>query len=448
VPARSNVKEFKEAAADMGITLLPWQVVAARYITALGAGGRWLYREVCVVVARQNGKTELLLPRILLGLMLGRRMLHTAQVRALPEQTFRTVARLLNGHPDVVEIRFANGQELIRTANGGTYALVAPRNSVRGLSADDVFIDEVREQSDFDLIAAIKPTMTASRNPQIIYLSNAGDEDSVVLNDLRRRADVSPQLAYLEWSAAPERTLGDWAGWAEANPALGHFGGMADNLHEAYRTLVEAGTAPAKFETEHLCRWVRTMRPRLVAEAIWEQAAGPLDKPLRPALGISIDPAGKRASAMLAWQQSDGSLGLRGLAEVYGDPIDIGAFAKALRVNAIRAGVAQMGFDDWTDKELVRHLRLPNAKPVMGREFANACEAFVRALEGRRLRWADAGAIGADLPWVARKPYEETGAWVAVRAIEDRPVTAVLAAVRAVWLAISPTGGAGKPRVR
>lgn len=446
VPARTLLTDYRSAAKELGIDLLPWQVTAARYLSATAPGGKWLYREVGIVVARQNGKTELFKPHVLQRLLMGRRILHTAQVRAIPEETFKAMARLLNGHPDVVEMRFANGQEIIRMANGGTYQLVAPRNSLRGLSADDVLVDELREQHDFDLIAAIKPTMAASPNPQIIYSSNAGDEDSVVLNDLRRRADQSPALAYLEWSAAPERTLGDWQGWAEANPSLGHFPGMADNLHDAYRTMVESGSAPAKFETEHLCRWVRTMRPRLVAEQVWEQAAAPLGRPMRPGLGVSMDPAGRRASAHLAWLQSDGSIALQGVAEVYGDPIDVAAFGAALRVNALRAGVYEVAFDDWTDKELVKHLRYKKARPVMGREFANACAAFVSALEGRRLVWADAGPVGADLPWAARKPYEETGAWVAVRAVEDKPVTAVLSAIRAVWLAVGPTPP--RPKVR
>ena len=69
-------------------------------------------------------------------------------------------------------------------------------------------------------MAASRPTLTASRNPQTIYCSNAGDDMSVVLNALRTRAETDPSLAYMEWSAAPERPIDDREGWAEANPAL------------------------------------------------------------------------------------------------------------------------------------------------------------------------------------------------------------------------------------
>ena len=57
VPARHETAKMRETAAGLGITLMPWQEVAARYLTALGPEGH-LYREVCIVVARQNGKTK------------------------------------------------------------------------------------------------------------------------------------------------------------------------------------------------------------------------------------------------------------------------------------------------------------------------------------------------------------------------------------------------------
>jgi phage terminase large subunit-like protein len=126
-----------------------------------------------------------------------------------------------NGRP--TKPRYANGQEEVRLTNGGIYSIVAPtRGGARGPSRDLVIIDELREMDTWDFIAAAKPTMTASPDPQMLYLSNAGEEHSIVLNAIRDRAASDPALAYLEWSAAPERTPDDREGWAEANPAMGH----------------------------------------------------------------------------------------------------------------------------------------------------------------------------------------------------------------------------------
>ena len=362
-PARSLLADYEAAARELGIRLMPWQRIAARYMTA-GTAKRWAFRSVCIVVARQNGKTELLLPRVVMGLKAGRRMLHTAQNRALPRETFLRVAQALNGHPDVVEVRYANGQEVIKWANGGRYTLVAPRPGVRGQSVDDVILDEVREQRSFDLMAGIKPTMTASRNPQIIYLSNAGDADSVVLNDLRRRMDSDPSLAYLEWSAGEDRALDDPAGWAEANPALG-ITIQVETLLDFY------GSFPAPvFETEHLCRWVVSMQPRLVSDAAWQRSRGVLEEPSKPSMAVSMDPSGTRASAVVAWQQSDGTVACRVVADVTGHPIDTKVLGPDLRAIAKRLGARQVAYDPWTDLDLARHFAKPEA--LGGRDYANA----------------------------------------------------------------------------
>jgi phage terminase large subunit-like protein len=424
IPAKSLLKEYEAAAKELGIKLMPWQRITARYMTALGRN-RWGYREVVVVVARQNGKTELLVPRILMGLRLGENILHTAQNRDLPRQTFLRVARLVAGLPEIESIRKANGQEEIVATNGARYKLVAPNSNVRGQTADLVLLDEVREQHDQDVMDAILPTITARKNPQVIYLSNAGDDESIVLNDLRRRMDHDPRLAYLEWSAAPDRPLDDREGWAEANPGLGHTITL-DTLEYNY-----LNRPPASFETEHLCRWVVTMRPKLVPDLAWLRCRGPVEPSRRPMMGISMDATGTRASAVLAWRQSDGSIALRVAADVTGNPIDTSLLGPELRQLALRAGVARVGFDPWDTADLARHFT--NAKPLVGRDFAAASQTFAQVVEVGRLRWEDADQVTADLAWAARKQHEN-GAWEAIKANEDRPVPAAFAAIRAVWL--------------
>jgi len=434
VPAKSLIREYEEAAKELGIRLMPWQRLAARYITG-ETRKRWTFREVVVVVARQNGKTELLIPRILLGLRRGEQILHTAQNRDLPRQTFLRIARLIEGMPGIDKPRRANGQEEITTTWGGRYKLVAPNSNVRGESADLVLLDEVREQQDQEVMDAILPTITARPNPQVIYLSNAGDEDSLVLNDLRRRMESDRRLAYLEWSARPDRPLDDRDGWAEANPGLGI------TIQEETLEYNLANRPPASFETEHLCRWVISMQPRLVSDPAWQRCRRPVEAPLRPSLAISMDPSGTRASAAIAWHQSDGTVGLRIIADVTGNPINVDRLGPDLQQLSLRVGAIATAFDPWTDADLARHLRI--AKPLGGREYANASENFVRVIESGRLGWEDADQVTGDLAWTARKPHE-SGAWQAVKAKDDRPITASLAAIRAVWLASGPKPAAPK----
>lgn len=425
--------EFMQAAADLGIDLMDWQRYAARFLYARGPSAKWLYPEFAALVARQNGKTTLLLPHILTRIRNGRRVLHTAQNREIPRETFELLAGHLDGSPEIPKrgIRWANGQEVIKHVSGGRYTLVAPLHGVRGHHADDVIQDEVREQRNESLRAAMMPTLTAAPDPQTVYLSNAGDDESVVLNGLRRRKDSGGPLAYLEWSASPERNLDDLAGWAEANPALG-----TTITLETLRNFRESLTA-ATFETEHLCRWVVTTRERLVDEYAWNLcSADALESPRRPFMGISMAPDGSRASAAIAWQQADDTMGLRLLFDVTGHPINTDALGKDLREMAARMGVAVVGFDPLTDAELAKFFK--KAEPISGGKYANATARFVTVVAARRLRWHDVGQVTDDLTWTARKPHDESGSYQAVRANDDRPITAALAAIRAVWLASGP----------
>ena len=342
-------------------------------------------------------------------------------------------------HYPNAKVRYANGQESIELPNGGSYMIVAPQRGARGESADDLIVDELREMEDFDFIAAAEPTLTESEDPQVWYLSNAGTEKSLVLNDLRLRGITqAPGIAYMEWSADPEYAVDDRRGWLQANPSIGHGNNSLDKLQALFDRYQAAGELSI-FETEHLCRWVQSMQPRLVADVIWQQARKPLEPPLRPSMGVSVHPSGRQASAVISWPQSDGSIGMRVEANVTGDPIDLNKLAADLLPRAKAAGVRTVGYDGWTDQHLARHFdeKVYAVENIHGQEFANASERFVRALENGSLHWEYADSISDQLPYVSRK--QTTGsAWIADPTDTLRPVTAVMAAIRAVWLASNP----------
>ena len=430
-PAHSQLDLYTKTAKKAGIELRSWQSVAGRYLTATGADG-WLFREVAIIVGRQNGKTELLVPRILMDLRAGKRIIHTAQNRTLPREVFIRIAWMLDSSELKRKPREANGQEKIEMRNGGSYRIVAPQRGARGLTADTLIFDELREFEDYDIVGAAAPTLTASPDPQTIYLSNAGSHASVVLNDLRRRGEdgAEPDFAYLEWSAAPERSIDDVQGWAEANPSLGQ-GMRIETIEHAYRT-----KPPQLFEVEHLCRWVDSMQPRLVSDAAWMQCRSVLEEtPIRPAIAFNMGPTGRRASVVMAWQMTDGRIACVELEEAHGDPIDAEALGARLKQLVAKHGAKRVAYASWTDKDLARYV--PRAQALDGKEFAAASEQFARMVLQGRIAWDGATHLTDDLGWTARKPHD-SGAWMAVPATPERSVTASLAAVRATWLASAP----------
>lgn len=441
VPAKSDYEGFRTLASNLGLELYPWQIESAKYLTATGPTGHPLFREVAIVVARQNGKTSLLLPLVVAHLILGHRVVHAAQHLRLPGELHRQLAQIfLDHYPELIPpkrgISWRAGQEAIRTVDGGVYEIVAAAGGApRGPANELVIIDELREMVDDRFLAGIKPTMIAKPDAQIVYLSNAGTEDSVVLNALRARAGQDPRLAYLEWSAPPDLEPDDMAGWLAANPAIGHKEGMLQNLEDEYRAALLGGTMPI-FETEHLCRWVASMDERLIKPADWAaQAFEPAGSPIRPSMAISMDPSGERASAVIAW--ADAERIVLDVHDTVGSPIDASLLGPDLMALANANRVSVVAFDPYTDADLVRYLR--KSKAINGREYASASEKFVRLVAERRLVVNDpTGVLGKDLEWTTRKPAPY-GSFMAVKASDEHMVTAAIAAVRAAWLASAPT---------
>lgn len=442
VPLKHHAKELAALAAKLEQPFWPWQQRVARYLTAENARGRWLYREVAWVVARQNGKTTILDTGIIERMLAGARVMHTAQNRDLPRETHERLATLLERHfPRELPrgaIKYGSGKEGIELASGGSYRIVAPtRSGARGPANDLVVVDEVLELEDFDFISAAKPTLTASAKPQMWYLSNAGHAMSAVLNSLRARGSTDSNLAYLEWSAEAGRAPDDVNGWCEANPSIGHNPNMLENLQAEYQANVLGGTMDV-WEREHLCRWTVAKTERLITPEEWSGQVFLDERPtsVRPAMGIKMDPSGNRMSAVIAWPGDTERVNLDIALEARGDPIDVERLGPDLAKLAKSLRVSTIAFDPATDADLMRHMTRATTS-ITGRDYASATERFVRLVAGRKLVVHDPGSVlAADLECTTRRAMT-AGTAIAVKAGSDMTNTAAEAAIRAVWAAAS-----------
>lgn len=439
-PAKADIKGFRELAAKIGYDLWPWQETAARYMTATNADGDPLHREVCIVVARRNGKTTLLMPYTVDRILKGRAIMHVAQTLKLPGLFFSELVSIVEKHyPELIPrkrgVSWRAGQEELRLTTGGVYRLVAAGNgAARGLTNDIVMIDELREMDDLSVLAAIGPTVAHSRKRQRVYITNAGTDRSVCLKSIQARAKAGdPSLAYLEWSAAPERAPDDIAGWVEANPAIGHNPAILEGLEEDYRSAVDGGTLP-DFETERLCRYQPSLAEALVTPEDWKAQTfvDELPRPLRSYMAVNMDPSGERASVVIAWK--DGPAVCLDVHDTKGSPIDVDLLRPDVERLAVENRVAEIGFDPYTDQDVVRSLKRATKK-INGQQYANATTSFVRLVAERKLRVRDPnGVLAEDLRWTTRKDGM-TGSYMAVRSGDEHTNTAALAAVRAAWLA-------------
>lgn len=290
---------------------------------------------------------------------------------------------------------------------------------------------------DLEFISAAKPTVMASPDAQIVYFSNAGTPESVVLNSLKARADNDASLAYLEWSAAPDADHSSPAAWLQANPAAGHNPAIFANLEREHRAHLLGGTLEV-WEREYLCRWVAVHGALpFVDAAEWLRQDFSLATPAGryATLGIKTDPNGTRCSAVIAWPV-DGGVALDVVADVTGHPIDVELLGPDLAKLATKLKARQVVFDPWTDADLSRYFR--NAKALAGRDFAAASDKFARLALSRQLSVHDPGSILArDLDSTVRAGTQ-SGMFTAVKSTPEATNTAVEAAIRATWMASAP----------
>ena len=420
----------------IGIPLLEWQ----RYALDVGmerVGDHWKYPDVAIAVARQNGKTGgVLQPRILTGLLLwGERFLHSAQNRELPRESFLEIAGILESRfPErlAARPRRANGQESIRMRNGGSYKIVAPRpDAPRGLHADVVVLDEVREYRTTDFLSAILPTLNTSKDPQVWYASNAGDPDSIVLNRLRDRGlSTDDSIAWMEWSADPALSSDDPEAWKQANPSLGTLidESRIRHLHETLD--------PEGFETEVLCRWVEIAGTRAIPEALWDAATDPsIPGPSsRPVVVIDVDPDRTAAAMVAAWHLPDGRIGTDLVLYRTGD---LEGLEQAVLSEIRELSPSVIGFDPWTTESLAAQITAAGyqCEGVTGRGWVAACQTLLEMLTTDRLRHPGREALTAQLIHAGRRETTE-GRWWITRTSE--PIPAVTATARAVYLASRP----------
>lgn len=248
--------EAAELAAAAGLVADFWQARAVELLLAFRDDRKWVCRDYCEWVARQNGKGGILEIRVLAGLFLldEKLILWSAHEYKTAQEAFRRVWALIKnlGRPftrrgseyvDVdgltVKVNQTNGEEGFEILETGQRLKFVARSkgSGRGFSGDLIIIDEAFAFT-FAQQEALGPTLRARPNPQVIYTSSPPLDGVTgeVMFKLRKRAesDAPGRLGYRDWGAGStledlaempeaERTawLDDRARWYATNPALG-----------------------------------------------------------------------------------------------------------------------------------------------------------------------------------------------------------------------------------
>ena len=307
--ATSAGAEAIELAASAGVHLDPWQCYALNDALGETAAGLWSALEVALIVARQNGKGEVLLVRELAGLFLfGERLIiHTAHLFPTAVEAFLRIKTVIENTDDLrrqcKKPREANGEQGIELLNGNRLRFLARgTTSGRGFTGDCVILDEAFAVAP-KMVGALLPTLSARPNPQLWYASSAGQPDSEVLHGVQRRGIAgSPGLCYLEHSADEDAVNNDRRAWAQANPALGIR--IPESFIELeYEAMVGSDNPDliAEFRRERLGITEKVGDDAPIDEPTWRAHANPQARLTDPvAFAIDMTPDRGRVSIVAA----------------------------------------------------------------------------------------------------------------------------------------------------
>lgn len=290
------------------VELVAWQkfvlIHALEIIGSLDGDWHFRFRTVVIEIARQNGKTFLLqiLSEWFLYVFGVPLIIGTAQSLALAEEVWDAVVDDIEANDELrVEIQRitrSNGNKALELIGGREYK-IAPlsRKGGRGLSADLVILDELREHTNWQPWSAVSKTTMAKPNAIVFCLSNAGDAASVVLRHLRLLAhkalgdpdgickqleklgdpsddgeeiEFDETLGLFEYSAHPGCKKDDVNEWAYANPSMNHTVNGIPLITERALKSACATDPENEFRTECLCQWIESASTSPFPTDSWE----------------------------------------------------------------------------------------------------------------------------------------------------------------------------------
>lgn len=300
----------------LGMRLDPWQRWFLIHALELNVDGSFRFRTILLLVARQNGKTEVVKALVLWLMFTGRARLvvGSAQNLQIARVAWESSCALARNAPAGLEVAVAkvrqdNNDPHLLLTNAAKYVIAAStEDAARGIpGVDCLILDELRTHRDSRAWGALTKTTMARPNALTVGLSNAGSDDSVVLNSLREAAldGRDDTVALFEWSAPDGCALDDPEAIAQANPSLGHGRTTMGAIRSAMAT-----DPPAVFRTEVLCQRVETLDGAIDLPA-WRASVDPVDLKTiegRRAVCLDVAPDGEHVALVVAVACADGRI--------------------------------------------------------------------------------------------------------------------------------------------
>jgi phage terminase large subunit-like protein len=420
--------EIAELAEKIGQPLLPWQRLILDDMSAVDENGMFIKKSSLFTCARQSGKSHMMRMRMLAGLFCfgeenilmmssQRKMaIRSLEIMVLIVEKNDFLLKQVKGGKIDTAWRRTTGNEGLHLENGNRIEVVAANSdSARGLTADVLWIDELREVSEAAMDASKSTTLTRP-NSQRFYTSNAGTVESDVLINMRERSLAKPprSLGFYEYSAPENCEIWDRSAWAMANPSLGIL-----ISEEAIEETIATSTNVAA-RTETLCQYVNTGLTSPWTPGSWEDLADK-DMVMSPGMTVmfafDVDPHTRRSASLVAGALlPDGRIALQ-LLQTWESLIAVDELQIAVDIKkkADEWHPRLVLHDSYTTAAIAERLRnsgLP-VEACVGAQFYTACSTFKDAIDNKRVVHAGQAELDQQMLNVASSS-KDTG-WRIVR---------------------------------
>ena len=449
----SKGQDMIDLATELGINLMEWQRFVCIHGHKVREDGRWAHSELGLIMARQQGKSTLMMLRILTGMFVWGEGLQLASAHRLTTslETFRQIVSLIEMNPklekEVKKIRWQHGAEEIELFGNRRFVVKAANNAARGLSKPEtIHLDELREYKDEDAWSSMRYSMMAAKNPQVWIYSSAGDQHSIILNKLRERAlsasaGSDDPIGWFEWSAEPDAPItlpsGDinWSAFAQANPSLG-ITIHPDNLKAVIND------PPDIVRTEVLAQWVDTINSAIDAQK-WELCKTdpiPLDPDKPTWFGLDLSPD-RKFGALTATQKLPGEKFNLVLLHTWSNDYSINdlAVANDIAPYVRKYNVQTVAYSKRTAQAIASRL-VPAGIPITdmdGAIYAESCDRWLGAINSHRLQHGGQEELTQQTLSAAKLPFGD-GSWIIGRRASRVAVCAAVASALASYFATQP----------
>ena len=448
----SKGQEMIDFATELGINLMEWQRFVCIHGHKVREDGRWAHSELGLIMARQQGKSTLMMLRILTGMFVWGEGLQLASAHRLTTslETFRQIVGLIETNPklekEVKKIRWQHGAEEIELFGNRRFVVKAANNAARGLSKPEtIHLDELREYKDEDAWSSMRYSMMAAKNPQVWIYSSAGDQHSVILNKLRERALASATtndpIGWFEWSAEPDAPIllpsgeMNWSAFAQANPSLG-ITIHPDNLKAVIND------PPDIVRTEVLAQWVDTINSAIDAQkwALCQIDAIPLDPEQPTWLGLDLSPD-RKFGALVAAQRLSGERFYIQLLHTWSNDYSLNdlAVANDIAPYVRKYNTQTVAYSKRTSQAVASRLASAGIQvtDMDGGIYAESCDRWLGAINSHRLQHSGQEELTQQTLSAAKLPFGD-GSWIIGRRASRVAVCASVASALVTYFATQP----------